>query len=95
MTASKQKTKRVRKDGLTPAERREIERATYEPAPEDRVSQRLRDVLGDASSRGKYFMNQIDRLRTLAGALAPLMQDLYEQADDLRWTLKEVDRTRP
>jgi hypothetical protein len=73
---------------LTPAERREIERETYEPS----LSQRLRDVLGgDPSSGGKYFMNQMDRLRTLAGALAPLMQDLYAQADDLRWTLKEVE----
>ena len=57
---------------LTPAERREIEREAYEPS----LSRRLRDVLGDdPSSGGKYFMNQMDRLRTLAGALAPLMQE--------------------
>ncbi len=47
--------------------------------------------LRDPSSGGAYFMNQVERLRSLAGALAPLMQDLYDQANDLRWELKTIE----
>jgi hypothetical protein len=47
--------------------------------------------LHDASSGGAYFMNQANRLRSLAGTLATLTQDLYDQADDLRWELKTIE----
>jgi hypothetical protein len=73
---------------LSRAERREVERRTFEP---DTVQRQLHKALGDASSGGAYFMHQVERLRTLAGVLAPLIQDLRDQADDLRWKLKEIE----
>jgi hypothetical protein len=87
MTARKQKTRRNRKTAssiLTSAERREVERQTYEQV--DREPQ-----LPDASSGGAYFLNQADRLHKLAGVLATLMEDFYDQADDLRWDLRKIE----
>jgi hypothetical protein len=69
---------------LIPAELGEVERQTHEAGDRE---PRFRD----ASSGGRYFLNQADRLRNLAGVLVTLMEDFYDQTEDLRGELKEIE----
>jgi hypothetical protein len=91
---SKRKTKRVHKDELTPAERQEITRlgayasdeilAKLHPAELRELERRTYG----STVRGPQV--KAERLSELAGALAPLFQELQRQAGGLHQDLERI-----
>jgi hypothetical protein len=95
MSAPKKKATRIHKDELTPAERQEVDQigaysgdeilAKLHPAERREIERR---TYGPTVREPRL---QADRLYTLAGALAPLMEELHEQAADLHRKLQKIE----